>query len=47
MSITGTEIKIKSDFLAEGSDEFSESQYEILLGYVNRQAIEDLYRDQI
>ncbi len=42
-SITGSEPKIKSDFIAEGSDVYCEEEYEILLGYVNRDAIDELY----
>ena len=35
-AITGTEINIKSDFIAEGSDIFCETEYEILVGLVAR-----------
>lgn len=34
--LTGTELKIKSDFLAEGSAVYCETEYEILVGLVAR-----------
>ena len=35
-SLTGTELSMKSDFVAEGSDIYRETEYEILVGLVAR-----------
>ena len=43
--ISGADIKIKGDFVAEGSDVYSESEYEILIGRVNRTEMGALYED--
>ena len=43
--ISGADIKIKGDFVAEGSDVYSESEYEILIGRVNRTEMGVLYED--
>ena len=43
--ITGVEPKVKTDFVKEGSDLYSEGEYEILLGMVNRAETKDFYDD--
>lgn len=45
ISLSGAEAEIKSDFVAEGSDTYRESEYEFLVGYVNRTAVAELYSD--
>ena len=35
-ALTGAELSIKSDFVAEGSDVYCEAEHEILMGFVNR-----------
>ena len=42
---TGLELKIKDDITIEGNDEFSESEYEILIGDTNRQVCRSIYKD--
>ena len=34
--LTGAELKVKTDFVAEGSDIYCETEHEILMGFVNR-----------
>lgn len=43
--LIGVELEIKDDFLMEGSDLFCESEYEILIGYTNREECYDFYSD--
>ena len=42
---TGLTLEIKDDFVIEGNDAFAESEYEILLGYTNRKASQEYYRN--
>lgn len=42
---TENDLKIKSDFIADGSDEYCEEEYEILFGYVDREAVREFYID--
>lgn len=41
--ITGVEPTVKSDFIAEGSDVYCESEYEIILGIADRDAVRTVY----
>ena len=43
--LTGAELEIKDDFLMDGSDLFCESEYEILIGYTNREECYNFYSD--
>lgn len=43
--LTGTELEIKSDFVAEGSDVYREAEYEILLGKADRKEADRFYRN--
>ena len=42
--ITGAAPKIKSDFVVAGSAEYSESEYEIIIGRADRECVADLYK---
>lgn len=42
---TENDLKIKSDFIVDGSDEYCEEEYEILFGYVDREAVREFYID--
>lgn len=44
-TITGTEPKVKSDFVVEGSTVYCEEELEILFGVVDRAGIDELYAD--
>ena len=43
--VTGVEAEIKSDFIKEGSDIYRESEYEILLGLVDRAEAKEFHAD--
>ena len=45
LEITGVEPKVKNDFIKDGSDVCFESEYEILVGLVNRDAAKNFYGD--
>ena len=41
--VIGTKLDIKIDKIEEGSDTYCETEYEILLGYVNRSQVREFY----
>jgi len=43
--LTGVELEIKDDFIIEGSADFCETEYEILIGYTNRKECYSFYSD--
>ena len=44
-TVTESEVKTRSDFIVEGSDEYIEKEYEILFGYVDRDTAKEFYSD--
>ena len=44
-AVTGVAPTLKSDLILEGFDDYSESEYEILLGKVNRKESTKIYKD--